>query len=265
VEHDSRIVSVITPVYNPRPDFLRAAYDSLCHQELPHGYEWEWVVQEDGNTCVAQDVLPDDPRISHGTGRRGGVAITRNLAVARARGTLLKNLDQDDILTAGVLYRDVEILSANPDIQWTTSRVLDLLPDGTTVGFEGDPSAGRILPGFVLSYWESHDYRLPVHPTTICIRRQLLTALGGWMAVPGSDDTGLLVAASVISVGYFHAEVGLFYRKWPGQVTADASHRQPVEWNLRMSLINERARSLAELWGCHEGRAFPPDRLATPD
>jgi hypothetical protein len=75
--------------------------------------------------------------------------------------------------------------------------------------------------------------------------RPLVTALGGWIAVPGSADTGLLVAASVVSVGYFHGEVGLLYRKWPGQVTASPDHTEPIEWQLRMHLIDERASSLS--------------------
>ena len=66
---------------------------------MPRGWRWEWLVQEDGATGVARDILPaDDERIVFGTGRRGGVAITRSLALARARGDLVKNLDQDDIL-----------------------------------------------------------------------------------------------------------------------------------------------------------------------
>jgi hypothetical protein len=59
----------------------------------------------------------------------------------------------------------------------------------------------------------------------------------------GLGDTGLLTAASVISTGYFHPEAGLFYRKWPGQATADPAHTEPVEWGLCMSLI--RARRIA--------------------
>jgi hypothetical protein len=100
----------------------------------------------------------------------------------------------------------------------------------------------------VLRHWIEHNYRLPVHPTSICIRRDLAVLLGGWMAVPGSDDTGLLTAASVISTGYFHPEVGLFYRKWSGQATADPAHTERVEWGLRMSLIRARAELLAETW-----------------
>jgi hypothetical protein len=51
-----------------------------------------------------------------------------------------------------VIARDIAILSSHPDICWSTSRVLDLLPDGSTVGFD-DPLSGRIEPGFVLDHW----------------------------------------------------------------------------------------------------------------
>jgi hypothetical protein len=87
--------------------------------------------------------------------------------------------------------------------------VLDLLPDGTTVGFDSDPPAGRLERGTIVGHWRTHNYRLPVHPTTVCIRRSLVMALGGWMAVPGSEDTGMLVAAGAVSVGHFLSEVGL--------------------------------------------------------
>lgn len=245
-------ISIITPVYNPTPKLLNEAYESIAVQELPTSWELEWVVQEDGDSGVAEGILPKDPRISFRRGRRGGIALTRNLALANSRGELIKNLDHDDVLTPGVLVRDIELLASNQDVQWTTSRVLDLLPDGTTVGFDNDPPAGRIEPGTVFEHWKAHNYRLPVHPTTVCIRRPLVTALGGWMGVPGSDDTGMLVAASMISVGYFHSEVGLMYRKWPGQETANARHYEETEWNARMGLIRERAESIAQIWAPHD-------------
>jgi len=239
------LISVLTPVFNPEPEHLSEAFKSLASQELPPGWELEWLVQEDGNTGVAREILPADKRISFGTGRRGGVALTRNLALGRSRGQLVKNLDADDVLTPGALVRDIQALDVHPDVQWTTSRVLDLLPDGSTVGFDHDPAAGRLELGAVVEHWREHSYRLPVHPTTICIRRPLVVALGGWMGIPGSDDTGLLVAASVVSVGYFSGEVGLLYRKWPGQVTASADHTADDEWTVRMQLIDERAETLA--------------------
>ncbi|QEV39866.1 hypothetical protein CP978_16030 [Streptomyces nodosus] len=55
-----------------------------------------------------------------------------------------------------------------------------------------------------------------------------MSALGGWMALPSSEDTGLLMALNAVSTGWFIEECGLLYRKWPGQSTAqDAHHHEP--------------------------------------
>ncbi|RJL31039.1 glycosyltransferase family 2 protein [Bailinhaonella thermotolerans] len=243
----SGLISIVTAAYEPVPGFLRAAYDSLAAQKLPAGWSWEWVVQEDGETGVLSSLLPADPRVSPGQGRRGGPGVARTLALSRANGRLVKVLDADDQLTPGALARDIDAL-ADPRIGWATSRVLDLLPDGSTVGFEGDPPEGPIARGAVLERWLAHDHRAPVHPASLCVRRDLLLALGGWMALPASEDTGLLIAASAVSTGYFSAEPGLLYRKWPGQVTSQAAHMDETERAARMRVIEQRARALAELF-----------------
>jgi hypothetical protein len=160
--------------------------------------------------------------------------------------------DAADALTryCGYLPLAIEVLGrdGSPDVHWTVSRALDLPPDGSTAAVAGDPPEGRLPRGFVPDRWRVAGYRLPVHPATMCLRRNLITALGGWMAVPGSDDTGLLVAASTLTVGYFHAQPGLLYRKWPGQESGQTRHTEPVGWTARMSLIDERARALEQLW-----------------
>ena len=242
------VVSVITPVHRPVKEQLVAAYESLRDQELPPNWRWEWILQEDGASGEAQRFLPDDDNIIHGANRHLGVPLTRNLALSRASGALIKNLDQDDMLTPGTLDRDIAALASRPYVGWTTSRVLDLMPDGSMIGLDNDPPAGELQRGSILEHWRTHNYRLPVHPTTLCIRRHLAVALGGWMAIPGSDDTGLLVAASVASTGYFHGNVGLLYRKWSGQASARAVHTEQIEWRLRMHLIEERACLLTQLW-----------------
>jgi glycosyltransferase involved in cell wall biosynthesis len=243
----NRTISVITPVFKPLPAHLLQAYESLSEQSMPSGWQWQWVVHEDGPTHRARDILPADDRIVFSRARHGGVAIARNLALARADGELVKNLDQDDVLMPGTLSRDISNIQKPHHVRWTTSRVLDLMPDGSTIGFDDDPEPGPLRPPFVFEHWKSHRYRLPVHPTTICIARSLAVALGGWMASPGSDDTGLLIAASLVSTGYFESDVGLLYRKWPGQETAQASHTEPTEWRLRMKLIEERGEAIQAL------------------
>jgi hypothetical protein len=222
-----------------------------CGLATAFGCTIEGDVDEDRVRRIAGEVaagLSTDDRISAGQARRGGPGTARTLALGRAQGDLVKVLDADDQLTPGALARDIAVLSERPDISWTTSRVLDLLPDGSTVGFDGDPAGGPLGQSEVLDYWLAHNYRAPVHPATLCIRRDLLLQLGGWMALPASEDTGLLIAASVVSDGYFITEPGLLYRKWPGQATAQAAHTDPEEWAGRMKIIENRARSLPTVW-----------------
>jgi glycosyltransferase involved in cell wall biosynthesis len=244
----TRLVSVVTPAYQPVAEHLAAAYDSLRQQAMPAGWEWQWVVQVDGRSGEVARMLPGDPRISAGSGRRAGEPTTRNLCLSRATGELIKVLDADDQLAPGALARDIGVLSAQPEIGWTTARVLDLLPDGSTAGFGSDPPEGRIERGEVLKHWRSHRYRPHVHPATLCVRRELLLAMGGWMALPASGDTGLLLALNAVRPGYFIAETGLLYRKWPGQMTSQRAHTDEVEWPARMAIIEARAEALTALW-----------------
>ena len=85
------------------------------------------------------------------------------------------------------------------------------------------------------------------HPATLFVRRDLLVALGGWMALPASEDTGLLLALNAVSRGWFSQEVGLLYRKWEGQATGQAAHVDPAEREARMAVVEARARALAGL------------------
>ncbi|WAL66913.1 glycosyltransferase [Amycolatopsis cynarae] len=240
-------VSVITAVHPPSVAYLPEAYRSLCAQDLPEEWTWQWIVQEDGQDGVLREALPEDGRISTGGGRRGGPGVARTMALARAEGELVKVLDADDRLAPGALSRDIGVLSVRPEVGWTTSAARDLLPDGTTAGFASDPPPGVLPRGSVLEHWRTHDHRTHVHPATLCLRHDLVVALGGWMALPASEDTGLLLAASTVSDGYFLAECGLLYRKWPGQVTQDPAHADPVERAARMRVIERRALALARL------------------
>ncbi|MER7445245.1 glycosyltransferase family 2 protein [Micromonospora avicenniae] len=246
----SRLVSVITPVYAPMADFLQDAYASLCKQELPSGWDWEWLVQEDGLDGEIAERLPADTRIKFGSGKSGGPGVARTVALARARGELVKVLDADDQLTAGTLGRDIELLAERSNVGWTTSRVLDLIPDGTTISWEHqDPKEGPIPRRSIVDFWLNNNHRLPVHPATLCIRRQLLLALGGWMALPASEDTGLLLAANVLSDGFFIGEPGLLYRKWPGQTTMQATFVDEEAREHRTRIVEDRARALLALMG----------------
>ena len=243
----TRRITVVTAVHAPSARFLPEAYKSLCEQRLPDGWEWQWLIQEDGCGDEVGPYVPDDARVSFRQGRAGGPGVARTIALARAEGSYVKVLDADDQLQPGALGRDLAALEDRPDLGWATSRALDLLPDGSTAQFPGDPEEGPIECGTVLDHWTAHGFRAPVHPATLFVRRELLLALGGWMALPASEDTGLLLALDAVSRGWFSAEPGLLYRKWAGQVTGHPAHTDPAEREARMTVVADRARALAEL------------------
>ncbi|MEU7054567.1 glycosyltransferase family 2 protein [Streptomyces sp. NPDC046197] len=247
----SRRITVVTCVHAPSAGFLPEAYKSLCEQQLPEGWEWQWLIQEDGRTDDVRPHVPDDERVTFRQGRPGGPGVARTIALAHADGEYVKVLDADDQLPPGALARDLTVLEADPTIGWAASRALDLLPDGSTAGFPGDPDDGPIERGAVLAFWAANDFRAQVHPATLCVRRDLLVALGGWMALPASEDTGLLLALNAVSRGWFSRDVGLFYRKWEGQATGQSAHVDPAERAARMAVVEARARALAQLgWRC---------------
>ncbi len=90
------------------------------------------------------------------------------------------------------------------------------------------------------------------------MRHDLLLALGGWMALPASEDTGLLLALSAVSCGWFTPETGLLYRKWPDQVTSQAAHANVAEREARFAVMEARARVLAAM----DGWRYEPGRSA---
>jgi hypothetical protein len=251
----TRRIVVVTAVHAPSAPFLPDAYASLRDQRLPGGWEWHWVIQEDGTSDAVAPHVPADTRVTFRQGRPGGPGVARTIALSEADGSYVKVLDADDRLTPGVLARDLAALEADHTLGWATSRVLDVLPDGSTLGFPGDPEHGPIERGAVLDHWAAHDFLAPVHPATLFVRRELALALGGWMALPASEDTGLLLALNSVSRGWFSAEVGLLYRKWEGQATGQAAHLDKAERAARMAVIEARARALATF------RWTYPDRL----
>ncbi|WP_051151496.1 glycosyltransferase [Nocardia niigatensis] len=256
------LISVITPCYQSQAEFLAAAYKSLVSQQLPEGWDWEWLVQADGESepLPLSDEALADLRVKPASGPSGGPAVARNLALARSAGELIAVLDSDDILTPGALARGIEALTDRPACGWAVSRALDLMPDGSLVRPKNEPTSisGFLPRGWVFDYWSSHNYDLPVHPATLCIRREWLMAMGGWMAMPHAEDAGLLLAVQAVVPGLYISKVGLHYRIHGDQITRSLTRETRPE---RLNIIAERVHAIGALLVRPVPKWEPGDRV----
>jgi hypothetical protein len=205
-------LTIVTAVLAGKDGHLGALWESLEQQEMPPGWEWQWVLQEDGETGEPFRRVPKDPRISVGTAPWSGAARARNLALSRADGELIRAVDADDLLPDGALRRDIEILAGHPEISWCVSPAIDLLEDGTMRRGPRDPEPGPLPPGMLAD--GERVGLVQVVGVVLATYTELVRLLGGWPAVP-IEDIGLMLAVEAVGRGWMQAEPGLIYRRWP--------------------------------------------------
>ena len=117
---------------------------------------------------------------------------------------------------------------------------------GPYASFETDHAPGIIDVGAVFDHWMTHDFRVGVHPATLFASFDAVAAVGGWMALPGSEDTALLLSLNATHPGYLVDDVGLIYRKWDKQLTAQPNHRDGALRSLRCEAIRRRVELLLQ-------------------
>ncbi|WP_313673590.1 glycosyltransferase [Mycolicibacterium sp.] len=257
------LLSLITPVLPRASEWLTDAWRSLDRQRMPPGWDWEFLLQIDGEGELAADLPRNDPRIRVARNDRSiGPAMSRNMALGRASGQLVKPLDADDMLPPDTLAREVDVFLRFPETGWVVSKTLDLRPDGTTIPnpLGMAPVEGPLQPGVVfdtVQAWEQHPgypppptrgagsepdswwaevirdrterglQSAPLHPAAMMARTNLVVMLGGWPGLWSSEDWGLLLALETVSPGHFLSAPGLLYREWPESLRASAKPADP--------------------------------------
>lgn len=211
-------VSVLTAAHAPGAAFLAETAESILTQELPPGWDLEWIVQQDGVGSIAS-LLPDDARVRLDVnGAQLGAATTRNLALSRARGTLLQNLDADDLLLPGAIAHQINVFEVNDNIHWAIGQADDLMPDGSRRTFPPDLPFGRVEPGAVNAWATDHGGNWPIHCAGLMYRTASLRALGGWGGLPFDEDLALFGTLSEIASGWSDERFTWLYRQHPDQL-----------------------------------------------
>lgn len=124
------LVSVVLPAYNAAT-FLATALESVFAQTYQ---SFEILLVDDGSTDGTKRVADDFARahpdrlivLQHNRGANRGVAATRNLALARAKGIYIAFLDADDLWYPAKLQVQVRYMERFPEIglSFTRARIV---------------------------------------------------------------------------------------------------------------------------------------------
>jgi GT2 family glycosyltransferase/2-polyprenyl-3-methyl-5-hydroxy-6-metoxy-1,4-benzoquinol methylase len=212
--HYRPLMSIVMPVYNPEPAWLRDAIESVRGQLYDN---WELCIADDGSTRAGvRELLEESSRaderikVTHSK-KNQGIAAASNAALALASGEFIGLLDHDDELTRDALFEVVKLLNERQDLDYIYSDEDKKEPDGRLV----EPS---FKPGW------SPDLLMSVNYVThfSVFRKTLIDDLGGFRrGYDGSQDYDLVLRATEITDKVAHIAEPLYtWRKVPGSAAS---------------------------------------------
>lgn len=109
--------SIIVPLYQTKPEYLRAMIDSILTQTYPH---WQLCMANAGSkelTPILEEYATRDSRICFTTLEENeGISGNTNAALTLADGDFIVLADHDDIVPANALYEFAAAIEKEPDI-----------------------------------------------------------------------------------------------------------------------------------------------------
>jgi lipopolysaccharide biosynthesis protein/GT2 family glycosyltransferase/SAM-dependent methyltransferase len=115
---ETPLISVVMPVYDPEPRFLRKAIDSVIAQLYQH---WELCIADDASpnpeiSAILKEYARDNPRIKVTyRAQRGHISAASNSALELVTGDFVALMDHDDELPPHALYMVAVELNDHPD------------------------------------------------------------------------------------------------------------------------------------------------------
>jgi GT2 family glycosyltransferase len=226
------LVSILTPVYDIREEWLRACIESVRAQVYDR---WELCLVDDASTRphvwrVLQEYGALDPRIRvERSERNGGIVAASARCLALAQGQFVALLDHDDELAPEALFEVARAIGENPqlDVLYSDEDKLDTRGRREEPFFKPDWS-----PDLLLSY--NYACHLSV------IRRSLAVEVGGFRdGFDGSQDHDLLLRATERARSVGHVPKVLYHwRKVPGS-TAAAHDAKPAAFEASRRAVED--------------------------
>ena len=216
-------ISILVPVYDTAPRYLRLAVDSVLAQAYP---EWELILCDDGSTnaetaAALEEIAELDARIRvRYLGVNQGIAAATNAALAMARGEFVTMLDHDDEVLPAALLEVAKALNAD--------RTLDVVySDQDYVEANGSVAQTFYKPDWSLELFRGVMYVGHL----LVVRRSLADEVGGFdSAFDNVQDFEFMLRLAEHTERIAHVPTILYHwRKIPGSVAFGGNEKRDIE------------------------------------
>jgi glycosyltransferase involved in cell wall biosynthesis/GT2 family glycosyltransferase len=228
-------ISILMPVYEVDPRWLKLAVDSVRGQLYDH---WELCIADDASAGIALRhylaSLRDEPNVKVTIRTKNGhISAASNSAADLATGTFVALMDHDDMLAPTALLEIVRRLQEQPraDVIYSDEDKIDA--NGRRYDPQFKPAWS---PDLLLSYNYINHFT--------CIRRSIFEAAGRFRAgYEGSQDHDLLLRVSQRTERFHHIPQILYHwRSLPTSTAAGAGVKQYVHTAGRAALHDHLAK-----------------------
>jgi O-antigen biosynthesis protein len=228
---DRPLISVVMPTYNPKPEWLKEAIESIRNQLYPN---WELCIADDLSTDPAirpllEQLSREDSRIKMIFRELNGhISAASNSALQLAVGDWVALLDHDDLLPEYALYCVANAIVANPSVRMIYS-------DEDKI----DASGRRHDPYFKCDWNQDLFYSQNFFSHLGVYHKPLLDTVGGFrVGLEGSQDYDLVLRCieHVGADAIHHIPRVLYHWRVHAESTAAGANAKPYA-----ALAGERA------------------------
>jgi glycosyltransferase involved in cell wall biosynthesis len=197
------LISVIMPVYNTNPDYLKVCIDSVLAQSYVN---WQLCIIDDASNnqatlnCLKSYV--SDPRINiKRSAQNGHISVASNQAIEMAEGEFVALLDHDDYLWPNALYEVAKLLQDYRDADFIYSDEDKIEADGCI----------HFMPYFKPD-WSPHLLECVNYITHFSVMRtSLVRAVGSFdKSMVGAQDWDLFLRLSEKTQKIYHIPTILY-------------------------------------------------------
>ncbi len=235
-------ISIILPVYNTDPGYLRACLDSVIRQSYVN---WQLCIVDDASSdkqtlgVLTEYKNKKDPRIKIKHSKRNGhISVASNLAIDMAEGEYIALLDHDDVLWPNALFEAVNFMQFHRDADFIYSDEDKIEADGFI----------HYNPYFKPD-WSPHLLECVNYITHFSVlRTSLVRSVGGFDShMVGTQDWDLFLRVSEKTDKIYHVPTVLYsWRAHEGSTALSLDSKSYVLSNQEAALSEHFKRSKPE-------------------